>query len=74
MMISTENRVEIDLLRKIAKVFLSTKLSAASMSTVYNHYFNPMISSRSYMTVAPVDLLFGSYCSSTRLCISGESS
>ena len=56
MMISTENRVEIDLLRKIAKVFLSTKLSAASMSTVYNHYFNPMISSRSYMTVAPVDL------------------
>ncbi|KAK6457768.1 uncharacterized protein RJT20DRAFT_149319 [Scheffersomyces xylosifermentans] len=56
MMISTENRVEIDLLRKIAKVFSPTKLSAASMSTVYNHYFNPIISTRSYMTVAPVDL------------------
>lgn len=56
MMISTEGRVEIDLLRKIAKVFLSTKLSAASMATVYNHWFNPIISTRSYMSVAPVDL------------------
>ncbi|CAK9439986.1 uncharacterized protein LODBEIA_P40860 [Lodderomyces beijingensis] len=56
MMISTENRVEVDLLRKIAKVFQQTKLSAASMSTVHSHYFNPMISTRSYMTVAPVDL------------------
>lgn len=56
MMISTESRVEIDLLRKIARVFQPTKLSAASMSTVYNHCFNPMISTRSYMTVAPVDL------------------
>lgn len=56
MMISTEGRVEIDLLRKIARVFQPTKLSAASMSTVYNHFFNPMISTRSYMTVAPVDL------------------
>lgn len=56
MMISTEGRVEIDLLRKIARVFQPTKLSPASMSTVYNHCFNPMISTRSYMTVAPVDL------------------
>ncbi|RCK55493.1 Uncharacterized protein C56F8.02 [Candida viswanathii] len=56
MMISTENRVEIDLLRKIAKVFQPTKLSAAAMSTVHSHYFNPMIATRSYMTVAPVDL------------------
>ncbi|ODV77342.1 acetyl-CoA synthetase-like protein [Suhomyces tanzawaensis NRRL Y-17324] len=56
MMISTENRVEIDLLRKIVRVFQPTKLGAASMSTVYNHCFNPMIATRSYMTVAPVDL------------------
>lgn len=56
MMISTEGRVEIDLLRKIAKVFQPTKLSAASMSTVFNHCFNPIISTRSYMAVAPVDL------------------
>ncbi|EGV62056.1 hypothetical protein PSN45_000766 [Yamadazyma tenuis] len=56
MIISTEGRVEIDLLRKIAKVFQPTQLSAASMSSVYNHWFNPMISSRSYMAVAPVDL------------------
>ncbi|KAI5961276.1 hypothetical protein KGF57_001789 [Candida theae] len=56
MMISTESRVEVDLLRKIAKVFQPTKMSAASMSTVHNHYFNPIISTRSYMTVAPVDL------------------
>lgn len=56
MMISTEGRVEIDLLRKIAKVFQPTKLSAASMSTVFHHWFNPIISTRSYMAVAPVDL------------------
>lgn len=56
MMISTEGRVEIDLLRKIASIFLPAKLSTASMSAVYNHCFNPIISTRSYMTVAPVDL------------------
>lgn len=56
MMISTEGRVEIDMLRKIAKVFLPTKLSAASMASVYCHFFNPIISTRSYMSVAPVDL------------------
>lgn len=56
MMISTEARVEVDLLTRIAKVFQPTKLSAAAMSTVYTHFFNPMIATRSYMTVAPVDL------------------
>lgn len=56
MMISTEGRIEIDLLRKIAKLFQPTKLGAASMSAVYNHCFNPIISTRSYMAVAPVDL------------------
>ncbi|CUM65737.1 uncharacterized protein PRCAT00003385001 [Priceomyces carsonii] len=56
MMISTDARLEIDLLRKIAKVFQPTNLSAASLSTVYNHCFNPIISTRSYMKVAPVDL------------------
>lgn len=56
MMISTENRVEIDLLKKIARVFQPTKLSAAAASAVYTHCFNPIISTRCYMTVAPVDL------------------
>ncbi|CAN3369711.1 homeostatic regulator of DAG [Diutina catenulata] len=56
MMISTEGRVEYELLRKIAKVFAPAKLSPATMSTVYNHYFNPMVASRSYATVAPVEL------------------
>lgn len=56
MMISTENRVEVDLLKKIAKIFQSARISAASMSAVYTHYFNPIISTRSYMKVAPVDL------------------
>lgn len=56
LMISTESRVEIDLLKKIANIFIPAKLSASSMSAVYNHCFNPIISTRSYMTVAPVDL------------------
>lgn len=56
MMISTEARVEVDLLSKIASVFHPAKLSAASMSVVYTSCFNPIISTRSYMTVAPVDL------------------
>lgn len=56
MMISTENRVEVDLLKKIAKILQPARLSAASMSAVYTHFFNPMISTRSYMKVAPVDL------------------
>lgn len=56
MMISTENRVEVDLLRRIASNFQPTKLSAASMSAVYYNCFNPIVSTRSYMSVAPVDL------------------
>lgn len=56
MMISTESRVEVDLLRKIARVFQPTKLSASSMSAVYTHHFNPIITTRLYMLVAPVDL------------------
>lgn len=56
MMISTENRVEVDLLKKIAKIFQPARISAASMSAVYTHFFNPIISTRSYMKVAPVDL------------------
>lgn len=56
MMISTEGRVEVDLLRKISRIFQPARLSAAAMSAVYNHYFNPIIATRSYMTVAPVDL------------------
>lgn len=56
MMISTETRVEIDLLRKISKIFQPTRLSSSSMSAVFTHSFNPIISTRSYVTVAPVDL------------------
>lgn len=56
MMISTENRVEVDLLKKIAKIFQPARISASSMSAVYTHFFNPIISTRSYMKVAPVDL------------------
>ncbi|CAH2350044.1 uncharacterized protein CLIB1423_01S01134 [[Candida] railenensis] len=56
MMISTEGRVETDLLRKIGNIFQPTKLGASAMATVYYHCFNPMISTRSYMTVAPVGL------------------
>ncbi|WPK26766.1 hypothetical protein PUMCH_004127 [Australozyma saopauloensis] len=56
MMISTENRVEVDLLKKIAKIFQPARISVALMSAVYTHFFNPIISTRSYMKVAPVDL------------------
>ncbi|KAK6464601.1 hypothetical protein DFJ63DRAFT_317880 [Scheffersomyces coipomensis] len=56
MMISTDSRVEIELLKDIAKIFRPANLSAASLSAVYDHFFNPMISTRSYMTIAPVDL------------------
>lgn len=56
MMIGTDTRIEVNLLRRIATFFLQNKLSASSMSAVYNHYFNPIIATRSYMTVAPVDL------------------
>lgn len=56
MMISTENRVEVDLLKKFANLLQPFRINAASMSAIYTHYFNPIISTRSYMKVAPVDL------------------
>ena len=56
MMISSEGRIEINMLRKIAKAFQPTNLNVSSMSSVYCHFFNPFVSTRSYMTVAPVDL------------------
>lgn len=56
MMISNENRVEVGFLRKVANAFQGTRLSGASLLTIYTHHFNPMIATRSYMTVAPIDL------------------
>lgn len=56
MMISMEDRVDYEFLRKIAKVFHPAKLTPLTMLTVYNHFYNPMVALRLYATVAPVEL------------------
>ncbi|EWC47116.1 hypothetical protein DRE_03485 [Drechslerella stenobrocha 248] len=56
LMISFESRSRQDLFRKVQLHFANTFLDRYSINTVYSHVLNPMVASRSYMTIEPVEL------------------
>ncbi|KAF3165061.1 hypothetical protein TWF225_004729 [Orbilia oligospora] len=56
LMISFESRPRQDLYRKVQLHFATTFLDRFSINTVYSHVLNPMVASRSYMTIEPVEL------------------
>ncbi|EGO57941.1 hypothetical protein NEUTE1DRAFT_82005 [Neurospora tetrasperma FGSC 2508] len=56
MMISCESRPRVDLFTRVRVHFDATGLDRTAINTVYSHVLNPMIASRSYMCVEPIEL------------------
>ncbi|ODV96038.1 hypothetical protein PACTADRAFT_49455 [Pachysolen tannophilus NRRL Y-2460] len=56
LMIAYEGRPAVDLFKASSLHFAPANLSSSSISHVYTHDFNPMITSRSYMSFDPIDL------------------
>ena len=56
MMISAEGRPRVDVFQKVRLHFATTGLDRTAINTIYSHVLNPMIASRSYMCVEPIEL------------------
>ncbi|CAL3965084.1 unnamed protein product [Diplocarpon coronariae] len=56
MMISAEGRPRIDVFQKVRLHFAQTGLDRTAINTIYSHVLNPMIASRSYMCIEPIEL------------------
>jgi hypothetical protein len=56
MMISAESRPRIDVFQKVRLHFAATGLDRTAINTVYSHVLNPMVASRSYMCIEPIEL------------------
>ncbi|CAO1599366.1 hypothetical protein XANCAGTX0491_003096 [Xanthoria calcicola] len=56
MMISTEGRPRADLFQKVRLHFAATGLDRTAINTIYSHVLNPMVASRSYMCIEPIEL------------------
>jgi acyl-CoA synthetase (AMP-forming)/AMP-acid ligase II len=56
MMISAEGRPRVDVFQKVRMHFAATGLDRTAINTVYSHVLNPMIASRSYMCIEPIEL------------------
>ncbi|KAH8673783.1 acyl-CoA ligase [Xylariales sp. PMI_506] len=56
MMISAESRPRVDVFQRVRLHFAATGLDRTAINTVYSHVLNPMIASRSYMCIEPIEL------------------
>ena len=56
MMISADARPRPDVFRKVRLHFAAAGLDNTAINTVYSHVLNPMIASRSYMCIEPIEL------------------
>ncbi|KAK4638966.1 hypothetical protein QC761_702880 [Podospora bellae-mahoneyi] len=56
MMISAEARPRVDVFQKVRMHFATAGLDRTAINTVYSHVLNPMIASRSYMCIEPIEL------------------
>ncbi|KAI1325175.1 acyl-CoA ligase [Xylariaceae sp. FL0255] len=56
MMITAESRPREDVFQKVRLHFAATGLDRTAINTVYSHVLNPMIASRSYMCIEPIEL------------------
>lgn len=56
MMITAEGRPRVDVFQKVRLHFAATGLDRTAINTVYSHVLNPMIASRSYMCIEPIEL------------------
>jgi acyl-CoA synthetase (AMP-forming)/AMP-acid ligase II len=55
MMIQAEGRPRIDVFQKVRLHFAATGLDRTAINTIYSHVLNPMIASRSYMCIEPIE-------------------
>jgi len=56
LMISTEQRPRLDVYSRVRNAFGGAGLDRTSINTIYSHVLNPMIASRSYMCIEPIEL------------------
>ncbi|KAF4981357.1 hypothetical protein FZEAL_2842 [Fusarium zealandicum] len=56
MMITSESRPRIDVFQKVRLHFAGAGLDKTAINTVYSHVLNPMVASRSYMCIEPIEL------------------
>lgn len=56
LMISAEGRPRVDVFKKVRLHFAQTGLDRTAINTIYSHVLNPMIASRSYMCIEPIEL------------------
>ncbi|KAE8451209.1 hypothetical protein EG329_004373 [Mollisiaceae sp. DMI_Dod_QoI] len=59
MMISAEGRPRVDVFQKVRLHFAQTGLDRTAINTIYSHVLNPMVASRSYMCIEPIELWLG---------------
>lgn len=56
MMISADTRPRVDVFQKVRLHFAAAGLDRTAINTVYSHVLNPMVASRSYMCIEPIEL------------------
>lgn len=56
MMISAEGRPRVDVFQKVRLHFAQAGLDRTAINTIYSHVLNPMIASRSYMCIEPIEI------------------
>ncbi|KAJ5578699.1 uncharacterized protein N7459_007663 [Penicillium hispanicum] len=56
LMISAEGRPRVDIYQKVRLHFASASLDRTAINVVYSHVLNPMIVTRSYMCIEPIEL------------------
>ncbi|KAF1811818.1 acetyl-CoA synthetase-like protein [Eremomyces bilateralis CBS 781.70] len=56
LMISTDARPRVDVYQKVRVHFAQAGLDRTAINTIYSHVLNPMVTSRSYMCIEPIEL------------------
>ncbi|OAQ70013.1 AMP-binding domain-containing protein [Pochonia chlamydosporia 170] len=56
MMITSDSRPRVDVFQKVRMHFAPAGLDRTAINTVYSHVLNPMIASRSYMCIEPIEI------------------
>ncbi|KAF2124691.1 acetyl-CoA synthetase-like protein [Dothidotthia symphoricarpi CBS 119687] len=56
LMIATDGRPRVDVYQRVRMHFQPASLDKTAINTVYSHVLNPMVASRSYMCIEPIEL------------------
>ncbi|KAH5812400.1 hypothetical protein HBI93_218860 [Parastagonospora nodorum] len=56
LMIATDGRPRVDVYSRVRVHFSQAQLDKTAINTVYSHVLNPMVASRSYMCIEPIEL------------------